>query len=595
MVSFCKGCGRFFDEVLTDRCPECGEPLKSVRAPEEVEPEDPMIGKVIDGRFEILARVGRGGMGAVYRAMQTSVEREVALKVIRGEQTPEALKRFMREARTTSALKNVHTVTTYDIAMELLDGEPMDQVLHRTGRLAWDRSLRIVSQIAESLHEAHEKGIVHRDLKPGNIILTTMGDDADFVKVLDFGVAKYAAGESSASGGGAGALTGTGMAVGTPSYMAPEQATGQPVDSRADIYALGVVLYEMLAGHPPFAAESLVALLLKHVHEDAPPLDSLSEPVLSPRSVHALLEGMMVKSRDRRIQSAEAVRKQALRLLEDPDAPPLAPAVGHKTMPGIRSATRPESSSDLGAAQGGPSKPFVTSPQAGSGQASSSSGPEHVSGFGETQIAPSTPGGSGFSSIPAPVVVNTQPETTRAAATSAAARGRRAALLVAFGVGCVALGILFGGDGPAPPARPAGPAAVVKAPPPPTPAPAPAPADKPDPPAEFTLLTTPADAVVTGADGKHLGRTPLTLPSPETVLTVRLERNGYATQTQEIQAGLTGKLTVALRDEPPAVAPAPAAVAVPARAKARRPRKRAKKRSTAKKPDPKPRDDLMSY
>ena len=131
MVSFCKGCGRFFDEVLTDRCPECGEPLKSVRAPEEVEPEDPMIGKVIDGRFEILARVGRGGMGAVYRAMQTSVEREVALKVIRGEQTPEALKRFMREARTTSALKNVHTVTTYDfgqtedgdlyIAMELLD------------------------------------------------------------------------------------------------------------------------------------------------------------------------------------------------------------------------------------------------------------------------------------------------------------------------------------------------------------------------------------------------------------------------------------------------------------------------------------------
>lgn len=290
-------------------------PAAMLRSPAELL-ADRLVGQTIDGRFEVKSLLGSGAMGAVCRATQTSVGRDVALKVLLADGARlDLAHRFMLEARTTSALRNVHTVTLFDfgqsddgtlyLAMELLEGEDLSARIKRAGPLEWRDALRVVGQVAESLAEAHGKNIIHRDLKPANIFLTKMGEDEAFVKVLDFGIAKL-------QDGLAANLTGTGAIIGTPTYMSPEQALGEPFDHRADMYALGVVLYHALAGHPPFAHDNPMTVLLMHCQKEAPPLD-----IDIPASVQRLVDELLEKDPSKRIDSAATLRKRVHIILEE--------------------------------------------------------------------------------------------------------------------------------------------------------------------------------------------------------------------------------------------------------------------------------------
>ncbi len=244
---------------------------------ESAEP-DPLIGRTVaDGRYEVLARLGTGGMGTVYRVRQHPLERMAVLKLIHREMASDAtaVGRFEREMRVTAAIEHPHTVRVYDfgqidgqpfLAMEYLAGRSLRQTLDRGGALPAERVASIGVQVAKALGAAHRVGVVHRDLKPDNIMLVDGYGERDFVKVLDFGIAR------SLDQGGAGFRTKVGAIIGTPAYMSPEQASNVPLDARSDLYSLGVVLYEALSGSPPFVGESITALLYAHASVAPPPL-----------------------------------------------------------------------------------------------------------------------------------------------------------------------------------------------------------------------------------------------------------------------------------------------------------------------------------
>lgn len=253
--------------------------------PQQAPPPDPLIGRVINDRFRITALIARGGMGKVYRAEQTLLGREIALKILTpnysGESDPEFHKRFFLEASTCSKLKHPNTVTIFDygrtdddiyyIAMELLEGRTLHRALREDGPFSSERAMHIARQICRSLREAHGLNVIHRDLKPANIFLVRHGDESDFVKVLDFGLVKELDdGED---------LTQTGLFMGSPKYMSPEQIRGEDVDGRADVYALGVILYEMLSGAVPFDGPRSMDILLAHVQAPPPPLRAPEAPL----------------------------------------------------------------------------------------------------------------------------------------------------------------------------------------------------------------------------------------------------------------------------------------------------------------------------
>lgn len=266
---------------------------------------DKLVGHLLAGKYEILKKIGEGGMGSVYIATQQSIDRKVAIKVLLGKLAEDeiAVKRFEQEARAISKMQHPNTVTIYDfgrtddeederlyIVMEYLKGRTLTQLLRTEKVLPGPRACKIMRQVCASLADAHATGIIHRDLKPDNIFLTEVGGDPDWVKVLDFGVAKLADSE------GAGTLTQTGMIFGTPKYMSPEQAEGRPIDYRADIYALGVVLYELLVGRPPFVADTPVGLLLKHISEPPPPFAKVRPDLqIDPR-----IEAITMRALDKR-------------------------------------------------------------------------------------------------------------------------------------------------------------------------------------------------------------------------------------------------------------------------------------------------------
>ncbi len=240
---------------------------------------DPLIGRTINERFRIVSVIARGGMGKVYRAEQAPLGRQIALKVLeanyQGDNDPEFHKRFFLEASTQSKLTHPNTVTIFDygktdddvyfIAMELLEGRTLHRCIRDEAPMSADKATHIARQICRSLREAHSLGIIHRDLKPANIFLVKHGEQSDFVKVLDFGLVKDLGDKGED-------LTQTGLFMGSPKYMSPEQIRGDRVDSRADVYALGVLLYEMLTGKVPFDRANSVNILMAHVHEEVPPM-----------------------------------------------------------------------------------------------------------------------------------------------------------------------------------------------------------------------------------------------------------------------------------------------------------------------------------
>ena len=278
---------------------------------------DPLLGRVINDRYKILEQIGQGGMGRVYKSLQSPLDRVVALKVLGAghDRDPNFYKRFFLEASVTAKLTHPNTITLYDygrtddgvffIAMEYLNGRTLSAAMQQDGPLAQERVIHIAQQICRSLREAHALGIIHRDLKPANVMLLRQHDDHDFVKVLDFGLVKFFSGEGPES-----EITNAGTFMGSPHYIAPEQARNQNPDQRCDIYSLGVLLYHMLTGKVPFTAQAPVDIILKHLHEPpVPPCELRPDLALSTELQDIVLK-CMAKSRDDRFQSMDELLAQ---------------------------------------------------------------------------------------------------------------------------------------------------------------------------------------------------------------------------------------------------------------------------------------------
>ena len=265
------------------------------------------------GKYLIEAELGRGGMGVVYRAHQPSLERTVAIKLLSSDLIgdPDGVRRFRLEAKSVARLNHPNIVQVYDIeeeenllylVMEFVDGESLDGLISKTV-LTESRCLKIVADIADALHFAHEKGIVHRDVKPANVLMTSDGR----VKVADFGLAYLIDRE--------GGTTRTGFLVGSPNYMSPEQATGQKIDRRSDIYSLGVVLFRMLTGRVPFVAESSHAVLFMQVGQEPPDPRELN------KGISLVTRGLVLKALNKkpeaRFQTMAEFRDALLRQLQE--------------------------------------------------------------------------------------------------------------------------------------------------------------------------------------------------------------------------------------------------------------------------------------
>jgi eukaryotic-like serine/threonine-protein kinase len=269
--------------------------IPDIEAPSR-DKRDPYVGSVIDGRYKVETVLGEGGMGVVYRCVHTIIGKKLALKVLRADlaRDQEVTERFLNEAKSASGIGNPHIVDISDFGqlpdgstyfvMEYLNGIPLGSAVVDGQPVATKRLLKICRQLAEGLAAAHAAGIVHRDLKPDNIFLIERGGDKDFVKILDFGIAKVSNTE--------GKLTRAGAVFGTPHYMSPEQAAGTSVDQRGDIYSLGVIMYELAAAKVPFDADNFMGVLTQHMYKAPTPL---REATPRPEEVTVGLEAIVMK------------------------------------------------------------------------------------------------------------------------------------------------------------------------------------------------------------------------------------------------------------------------------------------------------------
>jgi serine/threonine-protein kinase len=294
--------------------------------------EDPLLGATLPGGYHVTNLVGVGGMGRVYCAEQVNLGRTVAVKVVHPHLAHDEMTaaRFLNEARAASRLSHPNSVAIFDfgrtsdghayIVMEFLRGKDLSFVAHAEGPLSPKRIVGVLRQTLAALHEAHLLGIVHRDLKPENIVLEPLRSGSDFVKVVDFGLAKILESDAPESGGRA--LTRPGIVCGTPEYMSPEHARGDPLDGRSDLYALGVVLFELLTGQVPFQSDSPTKTLLMHLTEPAPdprtvaPDRGISQPFAD------LVAKTLAKSREDRFQDAQAFSLALERVLAESEGRP---------------------------------------------------------------------------------------------------------------------------------------------------------------------------------------------------------------------------------------------------------------------------------
>ena len=266
--------------------------------------------RMITDKYRLDRLLGRGGMGAVYEATHIELERVVAVKLLLPDFTAdvEALERFRREARAAARLNHPNVADTYDygslpdggayIVMELVEGQTLRERMNEGGALPFGEAIMVARQVAKGVAAAHRNGITHRDLKPSNIILTRDHDEHVLAKVVDFSVAKLKEGTTSGT-----ALTATGSLIGTPRYMAPEQCADNKTDERSDIYSLGVILYEMIAGRPPFDGPTTTAIAIKHIQEPPPPIEQLRPDV--PVGLRNLIMQSLAKSPSERPQTAQ--------------------------------------------------------------------------------------------------------------------------------------------------------------------------------------------------------------------------------------------------------------------------------------------------
>src|SRR5215213_2255145 len=270
---------------------------------------------VLNGRYELHARIARGGMAEVFLARDQVLDRSVAVKVLFPEfaTDPAFVERFRREAQSAANLTHPAIVGVYDwgsyrgtyfIVMEYVRGRSLAEILRAEGTLHPDRAADIATDIAGALYFAHRNGVVHRDIKPGNVLITPQGQ----VKVADFGIAR------AIGGGNTDNLTQTGSVMGTATYFSPEQAQGLAVDPRSDLYSLGIVLYEMVCGRPPFAGESPVAIAYQHVQAAVVPPRQVNPDV--PESLEAITMKLLAKNPANRYATAEELRADLRRFRE---------------------------------------------------------------------------------------------------------------------------------------------------------------------------------------------------------------------------------------------------------------------------------------
>jgi serine/threonine-protein kinase len=310
----CAVCGQSFPSSVK-LCPNDGTVL------EHADVSESHIGEVLDGKYRLESFLSRGGMGAVYRATHVMLGRSVAVKLINAEfvKSIEAARRFQREARAATSLNHPNIVNVYDlgqtpkgtlyIAMEFVDGQSLKALISDGGPVPAARTVAIMRQVAGALAVAHRNNIVHRDLKPQNIMLARGPNGEELVKLVDFGIAKTFDSDATQ-------LTVSGATLGTPHYMSPEQAAGQTVDGRSDIYSLGVVLYEMLSGEVPFNDKSATAIIIKHMRETPQPPSARHPGLNIPAGLEATALRCLEKDPAHRYQTAE----EFAAALDHPDA-----------------------------------------------------------------------------------------------------------------------------------------------------------------------------------------------------------------------------------------------------------------------------------
>jgi serine/threonine-protein kinase len=313
---------------------------------------DDTIGKTIAGKYRVEQMIGEGGMGKVYKATQLALDKPVVLKVLRqallGDERTVA--RFQREAKAASRLNHPNSISVLDfgqaddgamfIAMEYVQGKDLHQILSREWPLPESRVMRIMSQVLSALADAHSVGVVHRDLKPENIMVSQGRSEPDFVKVLDFGIAKIIDGTEDEGP----ALTRAGFVCGTPEYMSPEQARGAKLDHRSDLYAVGVILYQLVSGLLPFDSDTAVGFATKHLTEIPPPPTKRRPEARVSAAMERLIMKALSKNPDERPQTAEQFRAELLAIDKERraqvgrrsgphSAPSLAPIPQRKVTP----------------------------------------------------------------------------------------------------------------------------------------------------------------------------------------------------------------------------------------------------------------------
>ncbi len=291
---------------------------------EPVQEIDLLIGAVFAKKYRVIEKLGSGGMGAVYKAEHMLMGRTVALKLLHKYLAANAsyLKRFRREAQVASKIVHPNAITLYDfgiedetpfLVMEFVGGQTLKSLLQTEGKLSASRVGNILRHIAGPLSEAHRLGIVHRDLKPDNILVTSSTNGVDTVRVLDFGIAKMVGFVSGEKGV---VSTQTGVFMGTPQYMSPEQAMNKDVDSRSDLYSLGIILYEMITGEVPFVSDSAVELLFQHVHGEPKPLRQLKGDTAAIKAINSVLLKALEKDPTKRYQTVEQLVAEYERIVE---------------------------------------------------------------------------------------------------------------------------------------------------------------------------------------------------------------------------------------------------------------------------------------
>jgi serine/threonine-protein kinase len=334
-VSLCAACGSDAGEIAK-YCPSCGATV--VRAGGG----DPLLGRIIAGKFRVESLLGEGGMGMVYKATQVNLDKTIVLKVLRPSLVSDerTVQRFQREAKAASRLNHPNSIGIIDfgqspgdgsmyIAMEYCPGHDLHHILSHEWPLEEGRITRMIAQVLSALAEAHAHGVIHRDLKPENIMVEQRRGEPDFVKVLDFGIAKI----MDTTGEEGQALTRAGFVCGTPEYMSPEQARGAAIDPRSDLYAVGVILYQLITGLLPFDSESAVGFATAHLTQEVPPIRKRRPEARCSPGLERLVMRALSKDPDARPQSADDFRASLMALVPGAasDTETSGPSSGERT------------------------------------------------------------------------------------------------------------------------------------------------------------------------------------------------------------------------------------------------------------------------